>query len=161
MERFITCENIKRYRKLLHDAKDETERRLIQKLLTEAEHKELVEKTPLPSIASARHVPSQRGAQTPDIPIGIRVIAVCLRALFVGALIAIAMRVSFPQSETFWSVHETPGDLARLGLGFAVCLWVTIHLFTLPKTVEAYKRWINLGLVIAPVALALAIIIWR
>jgi hypothetical protein len=59
MERFIRRENIKRYRKLLHDAKDEAERRLIQKLLTEAEHKELAEKKPLPSIASARHFPSQ------------------------------------------------------------------------------------------------------
>jgi hypothetical protein len=36
MERFIRRENIKRYRKLLRDAKDEAERRLIQKLLTEA-----------------------------------------------------------------------------------------------------------------------------
>ena len=56
-----------------------------------------------------------------------------------GALVAIAIRVSLPQSETFWSVHETPGDLVRLGLGMAVCLWVAVHLFTLPKTVGAYK----------------------
>lgn len=59
MERFIRRENIKRYRQLLRDAKDEAERRLIQKLLTEAEQKELAEKTPLPSSASAHHVPSQ------------------------------------------------------------------------------------------------------
>jgi len=59
MERFIRRENIKRYSKLLRDAKDEAECRLIQKLLTEAEQKELAEKTPLPSIASTRHVPSQ------------------------------------------------------------------------------------------------------
>jgi cell division protein FtsW (lipid II flippase) len=49
----------------------------------------------------------------------------------------------------------------RLGLGMAVCLWVAVHLLTLPKTVGAYKRWINLGLVIAPVALVLAIVLWR
>jgi hypothetical protein len=48
MERFIRRENIKRYRKLLRDAKDEAERRLIQKLLTEAEQKEPAEKTPSP-----------------------------------------------------------------------------------------------------------------
>jgi hypothetical protein len=75
--------------------------------------------------------------------------------------VAISVRVSTPQSETLWSVHETPGDLVRLALGLAVCLWVAIHLFTLPKTVEAYKGWINLGLVIAPIALALAVIMWR
>jgi len=42
-----------------------------------------------------------------------------------------------------------------------VCLWVVIHLFMLPRTVEGYKRWVYLGLVIAPLASAVAIIIWR
>jgi len=42
-----------------------------------------------------------------------------------------------------------------------VCLWVVIHLFILPRTVEGYKRWVYLGLVIAPLASAVAIIIWR
>jgi hypothetical protein len=97
----------------------------------------------------------------PGIPIGLRILAIFLRLVFVGALVAIAIRVSLPQSETFWSVHETPGDLVRLGLGMAVCLWVAVHLFTLPKTVGAYERWINLGVVIAPLALALAVVIWR
>src|SRR5262245_51782351 len=59
IERFIRRENIKRYRKLLRDAKDEAERRLIQKLLTEAEQKEPAEKTPSPSIVPARHVAPQ------------------------------------------------------------------------------------------------------
>jgi hypothetical protein len=95
------------------------------------------------------------------IPIGLEILALFLRLVFIGALAAIAVRVSLPQSETLWSVHETPGDLVRLGLGLAVCLWVAIHLFTVPKSVEAYKRWINLGLVIAPIALALAVIMWR
>jgi hypothetical protein len=54
MERFIRRENIKRYRKLLGDAKDEAERRLIQKLLTELEQKKLAKKTPSrPEAASA------------------------------------------------------------------------------------------------------------
>src|SRR5437764_4462980 len=74
------------------------------------------------------------------IPIGLRILALFLRTLFVGALVAISVRVSTPQSETLWSVHETPGDLVRLALVLAVCLWVAIHLFTLPKTVEAYQR---------------------
>jgi hypothetical protein len=95
------------------------------------------------------------------IPISLEILALFLRLIFIGALVAIAVRVSLPQSETLWSVHETPGDLVRLALGFAVCLWVAIRLFTIPKTVGVYKRWINLGLVIAPVALALAVIMWR
>jgi len=48
MERFIRRENIRRYRKLLRDAKDEAERRLIQNLLTEVEQKKLAEETPSP-----------------------------------------------------------------------------------------------------------------
>jgi len=66
MERFLRRENIKRYRKLLHDAKDEAERRLIQKLLTEAEQKEPVKKTPLPSIAPAGHVAPQSASAVPS-----------------------------------------------------------------------------------------------
>lgn len=51
MERFVRRENIKRYRKLLLEAKDDAERRLIQKLLTEEEQKELPPETPSPSTA--------------------------------------------------------------------------------------------------------------
>jgi hypothetical protein len=53
MQQFIRRENIKRYRKLLRDAKDEAERRLIQKLLTEAEQEEPAAPTSWPSIACA------------------------------------------------------------------------------------------------------------
>ena len=41
MERFIRRENIKRYRKLLREVKDDPGRRLIQKLLLEEEQKEV------------------------------------------------------------------------------------------------------------------------
>jgi hypothetical protein len=104
---------------------------------------------------------SELATRSSAIPLGLRILAMFLRALFIGALVAITVRVSTPQSETLWSVHETPGDLVRLALGIAVCLWIVIHLFTLPKTVESYKRWVYLGLVIAPIALAAAIIVWR
>ena len=46
MERFLRRENIKRYRKLLREAKDEAGRRLIQKLLTEEEQKEATSLAP-------------------------------------------------------------------------------------------------------------------
>ena len=101
------------------------------------------------------------GDASTKIPVSLRILAIILRALFIGALVAITVRVSTPQSETLWSVHETPADLVRLALGLAVCLWVVIHLFILPRTVEGYKRWVYLGLVIAPLASAVAIIIWR
>jgi hypothetical protein len=82
------------------------------------------------------------------------------RALFIGALVAVTIRGSSPQSESFASVYETPGDLIRLALGLAVCLWIAIHLFMLPRTAEGYRTWLYLGLVAAPLALAAAIAIW-
>jgi hypothetical protein len=41
MERYVRRENIRRYRKLLREAKEEAERRQIQKLLIEEEEKEV------------------------------------------------------------------------------------------------------------------------
>jgi hypothetical protein len=76
------------------------------------------------------------GDASTKIPVSLRILAIILRALFISALVAITVRVSTPQSETLWSVHETPADLVRLALGLVVCLWVVIHLFMLPRTVE-------------------------
>jgi hypothetical protein len=104
--------------------------------------------------------PSYVGTPGPTIPMGLRILAIILRALFIGALVAVTVRVSSPQSETIWSAYETPSDLIRLALGFAVCLWIVIHLFMLPKTAEGYRSWVYLGLVVAPLAWAVAIIIW-
>jgi TRAP-type C4-dicarboxylate transport system permease small subunit len=107
--------------------------------------------------------PQQLGPpRTPvsTIPLGLRVLAMALRALFIGALVVVTVRVSSPQSETFSSVYETPGDLIRLALGFGVCLWIVIHLFMLPKDAEGYRTWVYLGLVVAPLALAVAFVIW-
>ena len=95
-----------------------------------------------------------------SIPMGLRVLAIVLRALFIGALVAVTLRVSSPQSESLASVHETPGDLMRLALRFVVCLWIVIHLFMPPRTAEGYRTWVYLGLVVAPLALAAAIAIW-
>jgi hypothetical protein len=94
------------------------------------------------------------------IPMGLRILAIVLRALFIGALVAVTVRVSSPQSESLASVYETPADLIRLALGFAVCLWIVIHLFMLPRTADGYRTWVYLGLVVAPLAWAVAIVIW-
>jgi hypothetical protein len=97
---------------------------------------------------------------TSTIPMGLRILAIALRTLFIGALVVVIVRVSSPQSETLSSLYETPGDLIRLALGFAVCLWIVIHLFMLPKNAEGYRTWVYLGLVVAPLALAVAIFLW-
>ena len=100
------------------------------------------------------------GTPPSTIPMGLRVLAMALRAVFIGALVVVTVRVSSPQSESLASVYETPGDLIRLALGLAVCVWVVFHLFMLPRTAEGYRTWVYLGLVVAPLAWAIAIIIW-
>jgi hypothetical protein len=76
MERFIRRENIKRFRKLLLEAKDDAERRRIQKLLIEEEQKESsAAGTPSPSTAPRMSDASSRrrspaliatGSDTPE-----------------------------------------------------------------------------------------------
>jgi hypothetical protein len=102
------------------------------------------------------------GAKAPatEISASLRIAGFLLRALFIGTLLVVVARVSFPQSESIWSVYETPGDLVRLGLGFAVGLWILVHLFMLPKDPEAYRTWVYVGLVVAPFALLAAIVTW-
>jgi hypothetical protein len=95
-----------------------------------------------------------------EVPIGLRIAGLLLRAIFIGALLVLIARVSLPQSESIWSVYETPGDLIRLALGFAVGLWLLMHAFMLPKDPEGYRTWLYLGLAIVPFALILAIAVW-
>jgi TRAP-type C4-dicarboxylate transport system permease small subunit len=104
--------------------------------------------------------PPHVGTPASAIPMGLRILAMALRTLFIGALVVVTVRVSSPQSETLSSVYETPGDLIRLALGFAVCLWIVLHLFMLPKDAEGYRTWVYLGLVVVPIALAIAFAIW-
>ena len=104
--------------------------------------------------------PPDVGTPVSTIPIELRILALALRALFIGALIVITARGSSPQSETISSVYETPGDLIRLALGFAVCLWMVIHLFTFPKDAEGYRTWLYFGPVAVLVAWVVALAIW-
>src|SRR5215471_3857795 len=94
------------------------------------------------------------------VPILVRAAGLILRAIFLCTLIAIAIRVSAPQSETIWSAYETPGDLVRLVLGLAVAIGIVIQLFRPPKDAHAYRTWAYLGIVLAPLAVAVAIAKW-
>lgn len=105
-------------------------------------------------------VPPSVETASSTIPMGLRILAIILRTMFIGALVVVSVRLSSPQSETIWTAYETPSDLIRLALGFAVCLWIVVHLFMLPKEAEGYRTWVYLGLVLAPLAWAAAIAIW-
>jgi hypothetical protein len=94
------------------------------------------------------------------VPTHLRVAGNVLRALFIGILVVVIARVSSPQSETIWSVYETPGDLIRMALGILVCLWILLQLFMPPKDAEAYRTWVYLGLAVVPLAIIFAIAVW-
>jgi hypothetical protein len=74
-------------------------------------------------IMSGQHPPNGE-TDIAAIPKGLRILAMFLRALVFGALVAMTVHLSSPQSETIWTVYDTPGDLIRLALGFAICLWL-------------------------------------
>ena len=94
------------------------------------------------------------------VPLSLRIVALALRAAFVGILIVLVARVSSPVNETIWSVYETPGDLIRVVVGLVACLWMLFHVFALPKDAEAYRTWIYLGLAVVPLTLVCVIAFW-
>jgi hypothetical protein len=94
------------------------------------------------------------------LPTGIRMGGAAVRAIFLVVLTVLTARVASPQIETFRSLHETPGDLIRVALGFAVCAWFIVNLFILPKDPDAYRTWLYLGLAILPLSLLCAIVVW-
>jgi hypothetical protein len=96
-------------------------------------------------------------AKTPN---GLRIASMAVRTVFIVLLLLITLRVSMPQSETFWTAYETPADLLRMVLGFAICLWLAIQLFTVPKDASAYRTWLYLGLVALPFAVICIVAIW-
>ena len=83
-----------------------------------------------------------------------------VRSIFIAILILITMRVASPQMEHIWAIWETPSDLARVAIGFAVCLWLAVHLFILPKDAGGYRTWLYLGVVVLPLSALCAFAIW-
>ena len=100
------------------------------------------------------------GKPTPKTPISIWFGGVAVRTIFLIVLTVLTARVASPQIETIRSVSETPGDLIRVALGFAVCVWFVINLFILPKDPGAYRTWLYLGVAILPLSLLCAIVVW-
>jgi hypothetical protein len=96
----------------------------------------------------------------PQISGRLRIAAIVMRSLVIAILVVVTWRVSRPQSETIWTIYETPGDLIRLVLGVGACLWMAIQLFILPKDEAAYRTWVYVGLVVVPLGLLLIAGIW-
>src|ERR1043166_2100529 len=104
--------------------------------------------------------PPSVGVRKPAVPTLVRIVGLLLRAVFLIALVVVAIRASAPQSETVWSAYETPGDLIRLVLGAAVAIGILVQLFRPPKDAHAYRTWAYLGILLAPLAVVVALVDW-
>src|SRR5580698_9868021 len=87
-----------------------------------------------------------------DIPNWLLVGGLTLRAVFIACLLLITVRVSMPQNETIWTAYDTPGDLVRMLLGFAVCVWIAIQFFRAPTDARSYRTFLYFGLAAVPFA---------
>jgi hypothetical protein len=90
----------------------------------------------------------------------VRIAGMAVRTLFLVILTIATARVASPQIENYWTVYETPGDLIRIALGFAVCFWCVVNVFRLPKDADGYRTWLYLGPAILPLALGCTIVVW-
>ena len=89
-----------------------------------------------------------------------RVAGSALRAVFMGCLLVLTVRVSLPQNETIWTAYDTPGDAVRLALGLVVCIGILVQLFRAPADPQAYRTWLYLGLAAVPFALICIFAVW-
>lgn len=95
-----------------------------------------------------------------EISRGIWFGGLAVRTIFIAILIIVTARVASPQMEHIWSLWESPDDLIRVALGLAVCAWLLVHIFILPKDAAGYRTWLYLGLAILPLSLLCAVVIW-
>jgi len=109
---------------------------------------------------SRTEAPPEATPERSEVPFLLKAAGLILRAIFLCTLVAIAIRVSAPQSETIWSAYETPGDLLRLVLGAAVALGILVQLFRPPKDAQAYRTWALLGIFLTPLAVVVAFAAW-
>lgn len=83
-----------------------------------------------------------------------------VRTIFIAILIVITARVASPQMERFPTLLDTPADVVRVALGAAVCLWLIVHIFILPKDPGGYRTWLFIGVALLPLSVLCAVLIW-
>src|ERR1700686_3234395 len=96
----------------------------------------------------------------PKPPIHVWIGGVAVRTLFLIVLTVLTARVASPQMERLTSLYETPGDLVRVLMGLGVCSWFIVNLFILPKDAGAYRTWMYMGIVVLPLSVLCAFVVW-
>jgi hypothetical protein len=106
-----------------------------------------------PSFVDAKETGAEPSAR-------LRLASFILRTIFIVSLVVVIAHVSMPQSETLWTIFDTPGDVVRLLLGMAACTWIAFQLFTMPSDLHAHRTWLRLGVVAVPFVLICILAIW-
>jgi TRAP-type C4-dicarboxylate transport system permease small subunit len=104
--------------------------------------------------------PSDTQLPAAGVPGWLRLAGQILRAAFLITLVVLTYRVSLPQNETIATAYDTPNDLLRLALGFAVCVWLVMQLFRAPRDAAANRTWFYVGLAAVPFTLVCLVYIW-
>jgi hypothetical protein len=102
----------------------------------------------------------EQRVSAPEPASSLRVTATLLRTVFICLLIAVTLRVAMPQSETIWTIDDTPADLIRLILGLIVSIFLAAQLLYGPKDAHAYRTWLYLGLTAVPIVILLLFVVW-
>jgi FtsH-binding integral membrane protein len=95
-----------------------------------------------------------------DIPAWQQFAGLTLRSVFLIALAVLTFRVALPQNETIETAYDTPSDLARLILGLAVCAWLIVQLFRMPRDTAGFRSWFYIGMAAIPFALICLYYTW-
>jgi hypothetical protein len=101
------------------------------------------------------------GATQEEESYPLKIAGIALPSLFLIFLVAIALRVSLPQSETIWMIYDEPADAARLFIGLLVSMWIVYHMFTVPNGGgQTYRTWACLGIILVPLTVLVLFAIW-
>ena len=106
------------------------------------------------SLGSAKDIDAERSARL------LRFSSLVLRTIFIISLLVLIAHVSMPQSETLWTIFDTPADVVRLLLGLAACAYMAYQLFTMPSDPHAHRTWLRLGIVAVPFVLICIFAVW-
>jgi hypothetical protein len=94
-----------------------------------------------------------------EVPIGLKIVGVIARAIFIMTFIAVTWRVSVPEDMTDRALaHYTLVDFVRAAIGIAICVGMTLQLARLPRGQDGYKAWTIVGVLMALAWLMFAVL---
>jgi hypothetical protein len=89
----------------------------------------------------------------------LRIAGVAARSIFLLAIVVVTAHVAMPQ--TMGSIAQASlGDVTRVALGAAACIWMARQIFTFRRDAHDHKTWLVLGPVLTALLAVCAIAWW-